>query len=41
VSGVELVLFGLHYGENNHVHHKVLKGKAKEWVGFIKPLELK
>jgi hypothetical protein len=41
VSDDDLILFGLQYRENNHVRHKVLKGKGKEWVGFIKPLELK
>jgi len=41
VSGNDLVLFGLQNGENNHVYHKVLKGKVKERVGFMKPLDLK
>jgi hypothetical protein len=38
VSDDDLILFSLQYGENNHVRHEVLKRKAKEWIGFIKPL---
>jgi hypothetical protein len=41
VSDDDFILFGLRYGEISHVRHKALKGKAKGWIGFIKPLELK